>query len=74
MRVKNTSTRPVDLESGPTLAPGELGDTTDDDPSIEAGLLTELQTEPADVDEPTPLGEPNPPGRPRGREKKDDSE
>lgn len=53
MRVKNTSTSPVGLVSGSTLGPGDWGDTVDDDPSLEAGLLT------AAPDPPKPRGKPD---------------
>lgn len=46
--VKNTTNppRPVDLESGGVLASGEFGEANDDDPSIDAGLLTIAVTQP----------------------------
>lgn len=46
MRVKNTSSHPVELKSGAVLAPGEFGDTEQDDRALAAGLLTEA-TKPA---------------------------
>lgn len=53
MRVKNTSSRAVDLKSGTMLAPGEFGDTEADDRALTAGLLTPAT-------KPIPRGKPRP--------------
>lgn len=50
--VKNTSTYPISLHSGPSLAPGEFGDTTNDDPAIKAGLVTVAEGAPDPAEPP----------------------
>ena len=49
MNVKNTSRTPVALKDGRHLPPGEFGDTDDDDPVIEQGLVTPANDTPAEA-------------------------